>query len=431
MMQRSIECINRCRWEEQRDAPSRGIASVYQGYQLFSDAMTPLRMGAQLALSMRESLGPAGEGPFGRRAFALAEILTSARFTHHRPSYGITSVPSGNQMVSVREEVVTDLPFGNLLHFAKDAQEASQPRILVVAPLSGHFATLLRDTVRALLRDHDVYITDWKNARDVPLSAGRFGFDDYVDYVIHFLQDLGPRSNLLAVCQPCVPALAAVALMAEDNDPSQPRTMTLMGGPVDTRVSPTVVNELATGKSLDWFEKNLISRVPLRHAGGGRRVYPGFLQLVAFMSMNLERHGAQYRKLYQHLADGETVEAEKIRDFYDEYFAVLDMPAEFYLETVDMVFQRALLAKGELTHRGRPVRPEAIHRTALLTVEGERDDICAVGQTAAAHLLCSSLRPHLKRHHLQPGVGHYGIFAGSKWEKQVYPQVRNMVLAMA
>ncbi|WP_336962354.1 polyhydroxyalkanoate depolymerase [Sphingobium aquiterrae] len=404
---------------------------LYQGYQAFTDAMTPLRMAAQLSLSWRDRWGTLGQGPMARRGFALAEMLLSARFTHDRPSYDITQVQSGNAMVGVREEVVTQLPFGNLLHFAKDDVGAPQPRMLVIAPLSGHFATLLRDTVHVLLRDHDVYITDWKNARDVPLSAGRFGFEDYVDYVIHFIQDLGPRANILAVCQPCVPALAAVALMAEDNDPSQPRTMTLMGGPVDTRVSPTVVNELATSKSLDWFEKKLISRVPWRHKGGGRRVYPGFLQLVAFMSMNLERHGAQYRKLYQHLADGEPMEATRIRDFYDEYFAVLDMPAEYYLETVDLVFQRAALAAGELTHRGRPVRPEAIHRTALLTVEGERDDICAVGQTSAAHLLCSSLRPHLKRHHLQPGVGHYGIFAGSKWEKQVYPQVRNMVLAMA
>jgi len=404
---------------------------LYQGYQAFTDAMTPLRMAAQLSLTWRDHWGAFGQGPMARRGFALAEMFLSARFTHHRPPYDIAQVRSGNAMVGVREEVVTDLPFGNLLHFAKDDVDAPQPKMLVIAPLSGHFATLLRDTVHTLLRDHDVYITDWKNARDVPLSAGRFGFEDYVDYVIHFIQDLGPNINILAVCQPCVPALAAVALMAEDNDPSQPRTMTLMGGPVDTRVSPTVVNELAMSKPLDWFEKNLISRVPWQHKGGGRRVYPGFLQLVAFMSMNLERHGAQHRKLYQHLADGEPMEATRIRDFYDEYFAVLDMPAEYYLETVDLVFQRAALAAGELTHRGRPVRPEAIHRTALLTVEGERDDICAVGQTAAAHLLCSSLRPHLKRHYLQPGVGHYGIFAGSKWDNQVYPQVRNMVLAMA
>jgi polyhydroxyalkanoate depolymerase len=296
--------------------------------------------------------------------------------------------------------------------------------------LFGHFATLLRSTVHTLLRDHDVYITDWKNARDVPQSAGRFGFEDYVDYVIRFLQHLGPQTHLLAVCQPCVPALAAVALMGEDKDPCQPRTMTLMGGPIDTRVAPTAVNRLACEKPMQWFEEKLISTVPFRFKGAGRKVYPGFLQLTAFMAMNMERHNEQHRKLYQMLADGDTVEADKIKHFYDEYFAVLDLTAEFYLETVDIVFQRALLARGQMTHRGRVVNPGAIQRTALLTVEGERDDICAVGQTAAAHTLCSSLRPHLKRHHLQPGVGHYGIFSGSKWEKQVYPQVRNMVLAM-
>jgi polyhydroxyalkanoate depolymerase len=405
---------------------------LYGGYQAFTDFMTPARMAARAALTFRDGyLGGFGEWPMPRRFFALCDVFAGARITHARPPYAIDSVLSGNAMVPVREEVVLDMPFGNLLHFAKDDVATPQPKMLVVAPLSGHFATLLRNTVQTLLHDHDVYITDWKNARDVPLSAGRFGFEDYVDYVIHFLQELGPKSHVLAVCQPCVPTLAAVALMADDKDPAQPRTMTLMGGPVDTRVAPTVVNTLANEKPIKWFEEKLISRVPFRYKGAGRRVYPGFLQLTAFMSMNMERHGDQHRKLYQLLADGETVEADKIKDFYEEYFAVLDMTAEFYLETVDQVFQRALLAKGEMIHRGRTVNPAAIQRTALLTVEGERDDICAVGQTAAAHTLCSSLRPHLKRHHLQPGVGHYGVFSGSKWEKQVYPQVRNLVLAMS
>ncbi|CAN5402400.1 polyhydroxyalkanoate depolymerase [soil metagenome] len=404
---------------------------LYGAYQAVTDAMEPLRLAARIALATRDAMAPAANWSMPQRGYALADLLASTRVTHDRPPYAIESVLVGNREVAVREEVTTSLPFGDLLHFAKDDVDTPQPKMLVVAPLSGHFATLLRDTVHTALRDHDVYITDWKNARNVPTSAGAFGFDDYIDYVMHFLQDLGPRSNLLAVCQPCVPALAAVALMAEDGDPAQPRTMTLMGGPVDVRVSPTAVNELATSKPLAWFEKNLISRVPWRYPGGGRRVYPGFLQLTAFMSMNMERHNDQHRRLYQLLADGEVIEAAKIREFYDEYFAVLDMPAEFYLETVDVVFQRALLATGEMTHRGRAVRPETIQRTALLTVEGERDDICAVGQTAAAHTLCSSLRPHLKRHHLQPGAGHYGIFSGSKWERQVYPQVRNLVLAMA
>ncbi|PZU59062.1 MAG: polyhydroxyalkanoate depolymerase [Sphingobium sp.] len=405
---------------------------LYQGYTAFNDMLAPARYAARAALKARDAwLGGFGDWPLPRRIFAVMDVFQGARITHKRPPYGIASVLSGNAQVPVREEVALELPFGNLLHFAKDDVATPQPKMLVVAPLSGHFATLLRNTVQTLLADHDVYITDWKNARDVPRSDGPFGFEDYVDYVIRFLQELGPRSHLLAVCQPCVPALAAVAVMAQDKDPAQPRTMTLMGGPIDTRVAPTVVNTLANEKPLSWFEETLISHVPARYAGAGRRVYPGFLQLTAFMSMNLGRHGEQHRKLYQHLADGEIAEAGRIKDFYDEYFAVLDLTAEFYLETVDMVFQRALLAQGELMHRGRKVDPGAIQRTALLTVEGERDDICAVGQTAAAHTLCSSLRPHLKRHHLQPGVGHYGVFSGSKWEKQVYPQVRNMVLAMS
>lgn len=403
---------------------------LYPGYQGFSDVMEPMRLGARAALWMRDHIGPVADWPMPRRAFAIADVLASARLTHHRPPFAIGSVRVGNRDVAVREEVAMALPFADLLHFAKDDVDTPQPAMLVVAPLSGHFATLLRSTVAALLRDHDVYLTDWKNARDVPLSAGVFGFEDYTDYVIRFLRRLGPRSNVLAVCQPCVPTLAAVAVMAGENDPAQPRTMTLMGGPIDTRVSPTVVNELANEHPLEWFEESLIGRVPWRYAGRGRRVYPGFLQLTAFMWMNLERHGDQYRKLYQHLADGDDLQAARIREFYDEYFSVLDLTAEFYLETIDRVFQRAQLAQGALMHRGKRVDPGAIRNTALLTVEGERDDICAVGQTAAAHTLCSSLRPHLKRHHLQLGVGHYGIFAGSKWEKQVYPQVRNLVLAM-
>lgn len=403
---------------------------LYSGYQAWNDMLAPARFGAQIALGMRDKMGPMADWAMPRRMFALMDVFQGARVTHKRPAYAITSVRSGNAEVAVREEIVADLPFGDLLHFVKDEVETAQPRVLVVAPMSGHFSTLLRSTVVTLLQDHDVYITDWKNARDVPLEAGRFGFEDYVDYIIQFFQTMGPGAHLLSVCQPCVPALAAVAVMAEDKDPATPKSMTLMGGPIDTRVAPTVVNDLANDKPIDWFEKNLISTVPFRYAGRGREVYPGFLQLSAFMAMNMERHGSQHRELYQLLADGKTVEADKIKTFYEEYFAVLDMTKEFYLETVDLVFQRTLLAKGELMHRGRPVNPGAIRKTALLTVEGEKDDVCAVGQTAAAHTLCTGLRPHLKRHHLQPGVGHYGVFSGSKWEKQVYPQVRNMILSM-
>jgi polyhydroxyalkanoate depolymerase len=408
------------------------LRMLYQGYQAFSTMMEPARMAARAAVNLRDTyLGDLETWPLTRRVFATCEVFAGATITHKRPDYAIRDVQCGNRLVPVREEVVLDMPFGTLLHFAKDDVVTPQPKMLVVGPLSGHFATLLRATIQTLLRDHDVYVTDWKNARDVPVSAGRFGFEDYVDYVIHCLQELGPRSHVLSICQPCVPVLAAVALMAEDKDPAEPRTMTLMGGPIDTRIAPTVVNTLAQAHPIEWFEDKLISTVPFPHPGMGRRVYPGFLQLTAFMSMNLERHGAQHRQLYRDIVDGNAAGVTKIQDFYEEYLAVLDLTAEFYLETIEWVFQKALLARGELTHRGRPVNTAAIQRTALLTVEGERDDICGVGQTAAAHTLCSSLRPHLKRHHLQPGAGHYGIFSGSKWEKQVYPQVRNLVLAMS
>ena len=265
----------------------------------------------------------------------------------------------------------------------------------------------------------------------MPLSAGRFGVDDYVEYLIRFLEEMGPESHLLAVCQPCVQALAAVAVMSEDRNPATPLSMTLMAGPIDTRESPTTVNELATQNPLSWFKQTLISNVPYRYPGRGRAVYPGFVQLSAFMTMNMERHQAAHQKLYDHLAAGETEEAKKIKDFYDEYFAVLDLTEEFYIETIDRVFQRAELATGDFTYRGRKVDPGAIHHTALLTVEGGRDDICSLGQTAAAHDLCNALRPHLKRHHLQANVGHYGVFSGKRWEKEIYPVVRNTILAMA
>lgn len=408
---------------------------LYHAYQAYSDLVEPVRamarMGSQFGKMLNRTVpgSPVGQG-VGQSILALLELTGRTRLTHERPPYGIETVDVGGRTVRIREQVALSLPFCNLLRFAKD-EVAAQPKMLVVAPLSGHFATLLRNTVETLSSDHDVYITDWKNARDVPLSAGRFGFDDYVDYVIQFIEFLGPGLNILAVCQPCVQALTAVAVMAEEKNPCQPASMTLMAGPIDTRVSPTTVNQLATSHSIEWFERNLISRVPFPLRGAGRRVYPGFVQLTAFMSMNMQRHTNAHRDIYNHLANGRVEEAESILKFYDEYFAVLDLPAEFYLETVQKVFQEAQLAKGELTYRGRKVRPSMIRRTALLTVEGSRDDICAVGQTAAAHDLCNTLRPHLKRHHLQAGVGHYGTFSGKRWRSQIYPIIRNLVLAMA
>jgi poly(3-hydroxybutyrate) depolymerase len=405
-----------------------GRRVLYLAYQAHSDFIRPVRAIARVA---HAAFGPlAGfTDLFALRQVAAAwELISRTGLRHARPAYGIDRVMVGNREVAVTEEPAAVLPFGTLLHFRKDI-DLVQPRVLVVAPLSGHFATLLRGTIRTLLPDHDVFVTDWHNARDVSLSAGRFGLDEHVEHVIRFLETVGPGAHVLAICQPCVQVLAAVALMAEDGNPAQPRSMTLMAGPVDTRVNPTKVNELATGKPLQWFERNLIALVPGQHEGAGREVYPGFVQLLAFMAMNIDRHVKAHVDLYKHLAKGETEKAEAIKSFYDEYFAVLDLPAEFYLETVRDVFQEALLAKGELTYRGRKVDPGAIRRTALLTIEGERDDICSVGQTAAAHEMCTGLRPHLKRHHLQAGVGHYGTFSGKKWNGQVYPIVRNLMLA--
>ncbi len=399
---------------------------LYQAYQFQDDLMAPLRNAARR--SKGTGFWPVVE-TLKRQVEAGLEMISRFELTHTRPDFGIRAVRVGNRDVPIREDVALDLPFGKLIHFAKDV-DTPQPRVLVVAPLSGHFATLLSKTVETLLRDHDVYITDWTNARDVPLAAGRFGVEDYVDYVIRFLEAIGPGAHILAVCQPCVQALAAVAVMSEDKHPATPRTMTLMAGPIDPRESPTAVNKLATDKPLSWFERTVTARVPERYQGGGRRVYPGFVQLTGFLAMNMERHRAQHQKLYDHLAAGETAEAEKIKTFYDEYFSVLDLTEEFYIETIDRVFQRAELATGNFTHRGRKVDPGKICRTALLTVEGGRDDICALGQTAAAHDLCQSLRPHLKRHHLQANVGHYGTFNGKRWEKEIYPVVRNFILAM-
>lgn len=401
---------------------------LYRAYQTQADIMSPLRLGAQFMGAALWSDG-ADRTPV-RQMSARMEVFSRMRVTHSRPPWDIRSVLVDGQEVGVHEEPALVSPFGTLLHFRKETS-AVHPPVLLAAPLSGHFATLLRETVRTLLRDHDVYVTDWHNARDVPLWNGGFGLDEYTLQLISFMEAIGPGAHMVAVCQPCVAALAATALMAEDDNPATPRSLTLMAGPVDCRINPTGVNTLATSKPIEWFKKNLISRVPFPHAGAGRRVYPGFLQLSAFMSMNPERHKEQFRKLYQHLVEGEIDKADTIRNFYDEYLAVNDLAAEFYLETVERVFQTYDLPRGELTVGDRKVNPAAIRRTALLTVEGERDDICAVGQTVAAQDLCTSIRPYLKTHHLQAGVGHYGVFSGSKWNAQIYPRVRETIHAAA
>jgi poly(3-hydroxybutyrate) depolymerase len=397
---------------------------LYQAYQTQSDLLSPLRLVAQSLAST--FWVPRTERTWLRQIAAACDLVSRLRLTHSRPPYGIGEVLVNGEPVVVDEKVALTLPFGSLLHFAKRTAEPGPP-VLLVAPLSGHFATLLRETARTLLQDHDVYITDWHNARDVHLRHGAFGLDDYIDYMMRFSAAVGPSHHVIAVCQPCVAALAATALMAEDEHPATPASLTLMAGPVDCRVNPTEVNRLATSKPIEWFAKNLISHVPLPHAGHMRRVYPGFVQLTAFMSMNPERHQQSFRTMAEHLVEGRVEEARTIQDFYEEYLAVNDLPAEFYLETVEKVFQTFDLARGELMWRGRRVNPGAIRRTALMTVEGERDDICAIGQTVAAQDLCTGIRPYRKTHHIQTGVGHYGVFSGRRWNSQIYPRVREHI----
>ena len=402
---------------------------LYQAYQAHSDIMIPVRSWAGTALrALGQPLMGIADNAALRNLTAAYELIARAGLTHARPAFGVDGVTVGNREMAVHEHAALTTPFGTLLHFKKDV-DTPQPRVLLVAPLSGHFSTLLRGTVRTMLPEHDVYITDWHNVRDVPLAHGRFGFDDYIAHLIRFLEAIGPGAHVVAVCQPCVAVLVATAVMAQAGNAAQPRSMTLMAGPIDTRVNATKVNALANSRSIEWFEQNLIATVPPRYPGAFRRVYPGFVQLAAFMSMNVERHLKAHRELYDHLAKGEHEKAQVTKAFYDEYFAVLDLTAEFYLETVRLVFQDYALPTGKLEWQGGRVEPRAIKRTMLLTVEGERDDICAVGQTAAAHDLCTGLRPYLKRHHMQAGVGHYGVFSGNRWTNQIYPLLKNVILA--
>jgi poly(3-hydroxybutyrate) depolymerase len=401
----------------------------YQNFQAYSDFAGPVRAIADMAAAaLLQPLPGLSRSTSQRAVAALCQLVARAGLSHRRPAFGIDTVNIGGRTVAVRETAFHRTPFCTLLHLEKGLV-AAQPRVLLVAPMSGHFATLLRGTAQTLLVDHDVYLTDWHNARDVGLRHGRFDFDDFVEHVITFLQVLGPGVHVIGVCQPCVAVLAAAAIMAEDADPAQPRSMALMAGPIDARVNPTEVNRLAMSRPIDWFERNLIGIVPLRYTGALRRVYPGFVQLAAFMSMNLDRHVKAQIDLFCHLANGDDEKAAAIRAFYDEYCAVMDLPAEFYLQTVRTVFQEHALPLGNFEWRGRRVDPSAIRRTALFTVEGERDDICAVGQTMAAQELCSSLRPYMKRHHVQTGVGHYGVFNGRRWNNYIYPIMRNIIYA--
>ena len=400
---------------------------MYDAYQSYADAAHPIRMLAGNSDQfLRAWTSSPFASPFARMA-AFCEVVQLAGFTHLRPDYAITEVKTTDgDVAAVHETLVRETPFCDLLRFAREDSE-HRPKVLLVAPMSGHFATLLRGTIKTLLRDFEVYVTDWKNARDVPLRAGAFTFDDFTAHIIDFLQFLGPDSHVVAVCQPTVAALAAASIMAARKDPAQPASMTLMAGPIDTRISPTKVNELATSKPIEWFREKMIGVVPKGQIGAGRRVYPGFLQLAAFMSMNMERHTKSFVDMFKARVAGDGAKADQIRTFYEEYFAIMDLDADFYLQTVETVFQTCALPKGEMTFRGERVDPTAIRKTFLLTVEGEKDDICAVGQTLAAQDLCSGLRPYMKSHYMQPGVGHYGVFNGKRWENQIYPVLRDHI----
>ncbi len=399
---------------------------IYQLFQAQADFLAPLRRGADAWLDIWGGHAAVRNLAPGRLAASAAELFATAKVTHVRPPFGIDSTVVGNETLAVREVPILTTPFGTLLRFEKDTP-TPQPKVLLVAPMSGHFATLLRATVITMLPDCDVYITDWHNARDVPLEAGFFGLEDYVDTLITFLETLGAPNHMVAVCQPAVAALVAVAVMSARKNKATPRSLTLMAGPIDTRISPTRVNRLSENQSIEEFESKSIAVVPGRYKGAGRRVYPGFVQLTSFMAMNADRHINAHMAQLRRLFSGDIEGAAAHRRFYDEYFAICDLPAEFYLETVEAVFQRHDLPRGIMRHRGDIVDCGAIRRTSLLVVEGERDDICGVGQTMAALELCKNLAPSRKTYHLQTGAGHYGVFSGRSWQNNIYPKLRAMI----
>jgi poly(3-hydroxybutyrate) depolymerase len=398
----------------------------YQFFEMGHAAMAPWRATAEsMRVAYANPLNPFSYTTLGRSMAAGLEVFERMTRRYDKPAFGLDHTLVAGEPVDVTEKIVWSKPFGNLLHFERDLPNAhlTDPKILVVAPMSGHYATLLRGTVETLLPSADIYITDWRDAREVPLSDGTFDLDDYIDYIIEMVHFLGPDTHIIAVCQPSVPVLAAVALMEEQNDPLSPASMTLMGGPIDTRINPTAVNKLAMEKPLTWFEENVIMQVPWPQPGVMRNVYPGFLQLSGFMSMNLDRHVVAHKEFFMHLVKNNGDSADKHREFYDEYLAVMDLTAEFYLQTVDTVFIKHALPKGEMMHRDRLVDPSKIVRTALLTVEGENDDISGVGQTKAAQTLCSNLPDSKRMHYMQPDVGHYGVFNGSRFRREIAPRI--------
>ena len=403
---------------------------TYYMYEAAFAFMGPARVvNDATQIYLNSALNVFGPTPMSRAMAAAGEMFERATRRYKKPSFGLATTVVDGKTADIREEFVLNKPFCNLLHFRREidgvaiAPSAAHPKVLICAPMSGHYATLLRGTVEAFLPAHDVYITDWIDARDVSLAEGKFDLNDYIDYVIEMIQHLGPDVHVMAVCQPAVPVIAAIAYMEATGDPKAPLSMTLMGGPIDTRESPTGVNKLAEERGIDWFRKNCIVTVPFPHAGVFRNVYPGFLQLSGFMAMNMDRHLTAHWEMYQHLVQGDGESADKQQDFYDEYMAVMDMTAEFYLQTVDTVFVKHALPKGEMMHHGRPIDLLAIRHCGLMTVEGENDDISGVGQTKASHRLCANIPQEKQLYHLQQGVGHYGVFNGSRFRRDIVPAI--------
>jgi poly(3-hydroxybutyrate) depolymerase len=409
---------------------------LYNLYEMNHAVLAPLRAAADMGLNFWQNPGnPLSSTNAGRAMSASLEMFERATRRFGKPAFGLSETQVNGVTAGIQEQILLRKPFVSLLHFSKlwpaKAKVKPQEKLLIVAPMSGHYATLLRGTVEALLPHFDVYVTDWADARTVPVTMGKFDLEDYVDHLLEMLQVLGGNLNIMAVCQPSVPVLAAVSLLNAKAGDNIPKTMVLMGGPIDTRRNPTAVNKLAKEKGADWFRKNVIMKVPFPHAGFMRDVYPGFLQLTGFMTMNLDRHMDAHRQLFWHLVEGDEESAEKQEVFYDEYMSVMDLTAEFYLQTVDRVFVNHALPNGTYTHRGELVEPGKITRTALMTIEGERDDISGVGQTEAAHDLCTGLTAEKKLHHLQLGVGHYGVFSGSRFRNDVVPMIVKFVSANA
>jgi poly(3-hydroxybutyrate) depolymerase len=402
-------------------------------------ALTPMRLAARMTRDFWSSpLNPAADSVIGRNIFAAADLFATVTRRYGKPDWRIDQVQINGEAVAVKADTVWSSPWVKLVHFERDTGDLRKagrttldPAVLIVAPLSGHYATLLRGTVETFLQGHDVYVTDWVNAREVPVTEGRFDFHDYIDHIRTMLQVMGPRVNVVAVCQPGPPVLAAAALMAEDGDPCRPATITLMGSPIDARLAPTAATELAAAKPFAWFKSNMIFTVPPPHPGVMRRVYPGMVQLYSFMSMNQERHEAAHRRYFDDLVKGDGDHAAKHLEFYDEYLSVLDLTEEFYLQTIDIVFQKHLLARGLLEHRGRRVRPDLITDIGLMTVEGENDDISGVGQTQAAHTLCTGLTEGKKLLYVQPKVGHYGVFNGRRFQEEIYPRITQFIADQA